>query len=650
MGARPCSKRTVGAVLLAIGCQFAPASKAVETRVNGPSDGPLTRSDVLFSPRTGGRAADETNWQRAAAAFGATRLVWVYTSGPKFRRTSRALGYPVQVAVPFYVDGKKQPNMQCLDIYGGPARRPYEARWDGRRPDINSQAFRHFERYTLERRVDTGYTSFQQDDPALNAVLAEFGGCFSAESMAKFNAYLRAHVPAATLQHIGVGDLAHFNYRSYLLKAGAPAGAAFAAWKDPIKPYFVAFERQSTADYLKWLHRSIRAYAHAREPSSHIYFSANLGADALIGRPWLQPLFDYWVSECRPDSGGAILKFAKLANANGAVNGVVFNQAGTLVNQKAVATAYAAGLVPVAPWDVFVGSASERYFADPNDFRPLYGLVRRYAGLFDRFPKLRADHALAPDVVAMEDASGGSKAVAVLKGVHVTIPAGSIVAIGDSFYTTAKASANGAIYLSEPEGVSAIGGPIWYVRAPRGRLIYTQPDYNDVPALEATSGYVTAVGNTKFAGQVRVQWNKQGDLRGIPAASTVAIGSRTYQTSAPTKGGFIYLKPEIGRIKAGSPVWYVRSPSGKMLYNGSANIVVTVRESTDGKQSVVHVVNWGDAPAHIAVKVPRAFLQDTPRRLITPDASSTAAIVPQFEGENVVYDLGPVRVWALLAP
>lgn len=621
--------------------------------------GLLKRSDVALSSR----------WYRSdsrdtAISFLANRLLWMYQSGafsvdePTISRIKTDIagrGYPVQIALPYYLNKNLPADvaLQCADIKGNPTRYPFEASWDGRRPDFSIAEVRNRQLASVKKLIDKGFTVFQQDDPTLNAGIVDFGGCFSDEGMRDFNEFLKSRLSSTQLASIGISNINTFNYKTYLISAGAPGGQDFGSWSDPIKTYYRDFQKKVVADYLDWIHREARTYVQTTHPGTEIFFSGNLHNEQIKGGfDWIVPHFDFLESEIDKDLPNSILEFA--GRAGSATPVATFPSADVGMNKRFIATTYASGVVPIVPWDVYV-PYSPRFFGNPSDFTPYFRLVRDNKQLFDVVDASRSKVMIAPaEVTQITDSATNPSAVSVQWNKMSTvknIPLQSVVGIGNKVYTTVSATTVGTLYLARDGATDVLAGkPIWFIKGPDGAMLFGQTQYPfSTSDMIATSATVTRIlPATSTPSRIGVVWEGSNTVKNIPIGSTVGIGNQTYTTNVQTTVGLIYLPGNTEGIEVGDPVWYVQAPDGSMLYYPPLPLVMTLRTEKNGSgRSVAHMVNWSGTPSKLYMQIPQSFSSHTFAFTRTPENQNPRSVSGVLKESAYLYNLGTVDVWTV---
>jgi len=334
-------------------------SGLLPTPSEGVSSGVLKRSDTPFSPRARESAS---RWQTPFEAFLSNRIVWTY-AGPSIIPQAAQKSIPVQCAFEFWVPETQleKEQMVCTNPrggYGGFKTDATQAAGVYRRPDINSPAWRAYQLKSVQRLVTAGCMSFQQDVAWLNVHMLQADGCYSEASMSGFRDYLRRILSPAELASLGIRDVETFDHRTNQLPA--------------LKGQFADFQREATAQYHSWLHTEANNFAKRK-----LVFSGNIPLQQLRGGAsvWLKPHFDFILSEMRAsrtDMPNSLRAMGRLAGQFAGTPAVTFVTDDIWLNQRAIASTYALGMVAVAPWDIYIAPAASRFFGNPTDFSPLF--------------------------------------------------------------------------------------------------------------------------------------------------------------------------------------------------------------------------------------------------------------------------------------
>src|SRR5262249_43397391 len=140
--------------------------------------------------------------------------------------------------------------------------------------------------------------------------------------------------------------------------------------------------------YHRWLNAELRTYVAKIDPTTKPTFSANITNRGMPTRAWLLGEFDYLTSEIyasRATTVGVLQNFATSVRNMRTRSAVTFASAGLGLTQRSTASAYALGLVPIVPWDVYISTTAPRFFGAPESFAGIYGLVRETRTLFDNY-------------------------------------------------------------------------------------------------------------------------------------------------------------------------------------------------------------------------------------------------------------------------
>jgi len=343
-------------------------------------------SDVCFSSRWK-RVANDKNPHdsfRAAAAFHATRFVWVYTHDKEFVEKAKKAGYSFWCAinsmVPDAPGGGRQKG-RITDLDGKLVTAPWMRAWkDPAWGCVNSPQWRHSYLVWAKRCLDAGSDGLQMDDPRNNYGTVNWGGCFCEYCMTGFRAFLERTKTPEQREKMGISDVGTFDYRTYLKKINAPVGDAFGKWKGgALKASFKDFQIESVRAFYADMRREIDKHA-----GRHVPFSSN----NYDGR-WEFPyeLFEYGMAEvpARSAKPDRLYGCFREARRRGKAQVFTFVSGDTTLTRQVIATAYACGGHLIVPWDVYMGSSAARYFGKPDQYADLYKFVRDHAGLFDRY-------------------------------------------------------------------------------------------------------------------------------------------------------------------------------------------------------------------------------------------------------------------------
>ncbi|MGI0015047.1 MAG: hypothetical protein ACREBU_16640, partial [Nitrososphaera sp.] len=292
-------------------------------------------SDVLFSSRwVASRDYSVTDAFGTARDFHATQIVWHYLKDKVKNQISgetvaqaTADGLDVNCALPLHT---YNPEAACLDANKSPIPGSGRAYY----PDTNTKAFRIEVTQFLQVARDQGCTSLQQDGPMM-MVFAQEKGCYADRS------------------------------REDLFR--------------------------DLDDYYNWLRKRIKRIFGKNIPISYNKKFFKDEATSPFNR--IARHFDSVMAEVAKEQNNPISLF----NAIHEVNYLTLNlqTATTLIStnplkyQQHIATVYALGGLPIAPWDVFIESKT-RFYGDPQDYQEFYKLVRDQATSFDGFKLVAA--------------------------------------------------------------------------------------------------------------------------------------------------------------------------------------------------------------------------------------------------------------------
>lgn len=152
--------------------------------------------------------------------------------------------------------------------------------------------------------------------------------------------------------------------------------------------------KASRIAYYGWLFGELRKHAAGR----NLYFSCNAQVVNGAVPEWLHGIFDFLMvegvqtfvtqSEAPPN---LLLRYAQGMRAfrgSSIVHAITHEVQGINLHRMLIASSYALGLVPIAPWDLFQGFNKPRFYGNPGHYADLYGMVRANPLLFDNFMPL----------------------------------------------------------------------------------------------------------------------------------------------------------------------------------------------------------------------------------------------------------------------
>ena len=259
--------------------------------------------------------------------------------------------------------------------------------WGSRWTTVASRQTREVLLRWSDRNLAGGADGLQVDDGWFQWVAEAWGaGDFSDASIRGFGPWLAARVSPARLRQLGIAAGPDFNFRDWLRQKHGVSDAADYRRRRASLPGADLWRRYLAADVLGFW-TELRAHVRARAPAAPI--SANL-------RVWPDEMFvglsgfvDYIVGELVVDQEpGVYALYGATAEAVGLPFVGCFT--GKTSNQRyrrLICAAFAAGINPAAPWDVFVpsvgGVLQPRHSPDPSAFADLYEFVRGHRRLID---------------------------------------------------------------------------------------------------------------------------------------------------------------------------------------------------------------------------------------------------------------------------
>ncbi len=567
--------------------------------------GPLKRSDAPFSIR-GARKLSE--WYANYQEFNSNRVLWTYV-GASLIPQATPKGIPVQCTVPYWVPETHldKEKMTCTQGDG-----TYKS-FDGisgltlRRPDINSEEWYAYQLQEVKKLVDAGCTSFQQDTPTLNGATVHAGGCYSQGSMDKFRTYLAG------------AELSNSDIINLTKTGGA------------LRNQFIDFQKKSTRSYLERLFGDIRSYTKSKNPSVNTLFSGNMINYSAMDIVPNQ--LDFLVSEAYSSSdytssgdlnrivaasstistlrriervGNILSKNRGYRVTNPIVNAVTFPTGDIWLNQRSIASTYALGLVPIAPFDVFyvpVSGTSARFDGNPIDFSNFFKVARNNQPIFDDYV---ADHSVLP--ISPSDLPKANY----FESQGDSIENYSKVIPFQSYGTVTKVDTT-----TYPDRTT-----IWWSKM-------KQPEFLNPGGVRTTSG--TYVNATNYA---------------------VNIGDNSYTLMGRSGVGAIYLPAGLGStISIGDRVFFDIEKIEPSLVSGQdRGYFITIRKNiSNPNKKVVHFVNWRDTTAPLSLYLKKSDFGIPPTKIITSSNPTQTPINPIDLGNYYIYPIENVA-WAILVP
>jgi len=374
------------------------AARPTERPPGAPKASDVITRTLCLHPRN---ADDPHDTMRAVREFHVTRLKWSYVTDAAFIAKLQATGrmFGGAASAPSYLpedtDSKWYDQVVIKDLEGRPIIAPWKRTWNRTLWGCinNPELERGYLRY-LQRSIDAGAEVMQRDEPGANHLATRWGGCFCVHCMKGFRSYLAEHTTVAEREQLGVGNIETFNYREHLEKTGAPAGDAFGRWSSggKLKDLFVQFQLEATVAFLRRTRAAIDRYAGRRVPIScnngvHRWTAIQLGFDWAFG--------ELSYGHAQP---ATIHRAIREAAQHDHIQVVTMPKKGNYDNpdeweartRRTIATAYAAGGLCMAPWDVYMPHDAPRYFGTPEQYADLFGFIRGAATYFDGYEEAAA--------------------------------------------------------------------------------------------------------------------------------------------------------------------------------------------------------------------------------------------------------------------
>jgi hypothetical protein len=332
-----------------------------------------------------------------ATAFGVDNILWIYDISNDWIAGARALG----IRVGSTMDQRGWPDIQTIsnfvqtftvrNIDGDQVIQTHAAENFGPSawtrhfvPDITIPQWFDFYRDYVAGLLDLNIVSIHRDDHHANYAAIRYGASFTDASVTFFRNYLQENFTPSQLASLGVDDINTFNVREHFKSLGAPNDTELWFWTgSPLMPIFKEAQLLATANFYQNLRTDIEAITGRSLP-----WSAN-GVS-----PWnaIDQTFDFRIGELQshlnqPQTLEIIARNADEIGKKQALVSMVDRNYETRPTFVAdlrlnIATAYAMGLVPLVPWDMYMHDAP-RYFGSFDEFGDLYHFVSRNRQYFD---------------------------------------------------------------------------------------------------------------------------------------------------------------------------------------------------------------------------------------------------------------------------
>ncbi|MGQ9731196.1 MAG: LamG-like jellyroll fold domain-containing protein [Candidatus Zipacnadales bacterium] len=254
----------------------------------------LRYSDVCLSSRW-----VRENALEAIHAFGANRIVWVYTQDAQFVSQIHEHGATIQGTINS-VTRVDDLSAYAVNLDGVPLVAPWMANFNPKDPVKwgcpNQLAYRNATIQAAKQALDAGVDWMQFDDWSLLASCHNWGGgCMCERCMERFREYLAA-LPADRLREAGIESLDGFDYRTFLAQAHGITDAATYMEKRnglPTTHLFTDWQRRSVRAWFDDLRSVMDKHAGRRVPLS---INANL-QDPSQERNFIADQVDFYLGE-----------------------------------------------------------------------------------------------------------------------------------------------------------------------------------------------------------------------------------------------------------------------------------------------------------------------------------------------------------------
>jgi hypothetical protein len=340
----------------------------------------------------------------AALAFRANRLEWIYQIDEAFVRNANAAGVEVGATMNYNAWPAVSREQDWLntftarDLWGKPVTRCNFRKFKDWRTsqftaDVNIPAWRDFYVTYLRELYRLPVISVMRDNQASTAGLLSDGGSFTDDSVRMFQCYLAERVPPEELQQLGIADPEMFDIRPYLIQRGAPGTDPASEQKKwlrwdggPVMRLYAKAQRDAVVDFYREVRQRVEDDTGRRIPWS----CNHTGQWGPIERGFDYALGEFYTHQLQIETLTEIARRAeqagKLQGLQGPLDGgwEKRERAGLVRKMRRfVATAYALGLLPMVPWDMYMPGKARRFSATPDEVADLFKWVRDNEVLFD---------------------------------------------------------------------------------------------------------------------------------------------------------------------------------------------------------------------------------------------------------------------------
>jgi hypothetical protein len=374
-----------------------------------------SRADVEMSSRwwhpempRPSKPADPHDTMRDLAAFGATRLEWIYDTDTSHIRRVAEAGMTFCATINASDNNPGRPYSGC-DFDGHMAVFSWMVSWiqkDGQPTGaacVNNERLRASHAEIIRTVVAAGAGGVQYDDWASNLSFAS-GECFCEFCRKRFPDYLRANA-------VHVDTAGQFDYHDYLKSAKGVADVqAYLKYRkqnadDPLQRAYVRFQAASVRDNLTALKAVLKSNARADGKRPTLSVNANFNSTSQQSKAFnAGDIPDYFIGEGGDETLAGMFLNAKIAESLDRIS--VFSPFPYHVDKTRaeIALQYALGQLCLAPYDVWMHTSDlPRHFGNPADYRDLFGFVREHRDLLEKSETV-ATVVLAVDSSKPEDA------------------------------------------------------------------------------------------------------------------------------------------------------------------------------------------------------------------------------------------------------
>lgn len=393
------------AVLTTPGCQKPSPSSSQQSPIEkNVYDAPVRLGDVMMRslfvwPKND---KDTRDTLKTAEAFHVNRIVWIYDNPPEFNDKAHAKGIGIGTSIAHNARDAWLHRLppgeirKFIDLYsirnldGKPVIPPHlrilkNASVDQFVADQTNPEWLAYYTDYVAGIYGLNIDAIHRDDAESCTWAPRCGATFTDSSIKYFREYLRKHHTPEEWKKFGVEDIDTFNIRDHFKSLGAPSDDTLWQWTgSPLLPVFREAMVQADRDF---------------------FVAVKKGAEERTGRklPWslntsgpsepFEEAFDFRVGEYNAERNQpqTILIMSDYARQAGKIQTLTslvqkdYDKDPNFIGntRRHIATAYASGMIPLVPWDIYMLDPVKRFYGTVEQFGDLYHFVSAHRDLFD---------------------------------------------------------------------------------------------------------------------------------------------------------------------------------------------------------------------------------------------------------------------------